>query len=49
MSEEMPVIHRQHTEMLVAILATKAEFLWNVSGIGDRIGCNYEPCKFLLC
>ena len=30
MSEEMSVIHRQHTEMyrnVVAILATKAEFL----------------------
>ena len=62
MSEEMSVIHRQHTETLrnvVAILATKAEFLWNVSRIGNRIGRNYEPCsrniltknygKFLLC
>ena len=44
---------------VVAILATKAEFLWNVSRIGNHIGCNFEPCsqniltknygKFLLC
>ena len=59
MSEEMSVyIHHQHRNV-VAILATKAEFLWNVSRIGDRISRNYEPCsrniltknygKFLLC
>ena len=40
MSEEMSVIHRQHTTH-----NTKAEFLWNVSRIGDRIGRNYEPCS----
>ena len=40
MSEEMSVILN-----VVAILATKAEFLWNVSRIGDRIGRNYEPCQ----
>ena len=63
MSEEMSVNHRQHTEtylyLSISILATKAEFLWNVSRIGNRIGRNYEPCsqniltknygKFLLC
>ena len=39
MSEEITVIHRP-TDSVVAILVTEAEFLWNVSRIGDRI----EPC-----
>ena len=42
LSEEMSVIHRQHRN-LVAMLATKAEFLSNVSRICDRIGHYFEP------
>ena len=39
MSEEMTLIHRQH-DSVVAILATNAEFVQNVSHTGDRIA----PC-----